>query len=131
MADERIEANEPPPRRPRPRNDDDFDDVPRPRRRRDDDDVTEDATGGLIPYKNPSALISYYIGILSLIPVLGLVLGPTAIILGVKGLQYRNAHPKARGTAHAIIGIVLGTLATLGNYGCGILYLLMPHGWGR
>jgi hypothetical protein len=131
MPDERIESDEPRvPRRPKRRDDDEFDKRPR-RRRQDDDDVTEDATGGLIPYKNPTALVSYYVGILSLIPVLGLVLGPTALILGVMGLRYAKAHPRARGTVHAIIGIVLGTLATLGNFGCGIIYLLTPHGWGR
>jgi hypothetical protein len=133
MPDEHIESQEPrPPRRPpRDANGDEFDDRPRRRSRRDDDEVTEDATGGLIPYKNPKALISYYTGILSLLPVLGLVLGPIALILGVAGLRYVSAHPKARGTAHAIVGIILGTLATLGNFSCMIIFLLMPHGWGR
>ncbi len=42
-----------------------------------------DATGGLIPYKNPPALIGYYFGIFSLIPGLGLVLGAIGVrILG-------------------------------------------------
>jgi len=31
-----------------------------------------DNTGGLIPYKNPKALIAYYLGIFSLFPLLGL-----------------------------------------------------------
>lgn len=69
----------------------------------------------LIPYTNPPALIGYYIGVASLIPILGLLLGPTAIILGVAGLNKRKAEPRAKGKAHAIVAIVLGSLTTLGN----------------
>ena len=36
-----------------------------------------DATGGLIPYKNPHALIAYYLGLFSLFPCLGLFAGDT------------------------------------------------------
>ena len=36
---------------------------------------TGDATGGIIPYKNPPALIAYYCGIFSLLPCIGLVAG--------------------------------------------------------
>ena len=69
----------------------------------------------LIPYKNPKALVSYYCGVFSVIPCIGLILGPIAISMGVLGLKYRKTHETAGGTAHAWIGIVLGSLVLLGH----------------
>ena len=69
-----------------------------------------DATGGLIPYKNPKALIAYYLGIASL---LIFPLGIVSVILGIMGLQDRKKNPVIKGAAHAWIGIVLGTFAML------------------
>jgi hypothetical protein len=88
----------------------------RPVRRDNDDDDAYDSDGGistLIPYKNPKALASYYCGVFSLIPVIGLPLGIVALVLGILGLRFRSAHPKAKGTAHAIVGMVLGLIGTL------------------
>ena len=72
-----------------------------------------DATGGLIPYKNPPALIAYYLGVFSLIPVLGFFLGIAAIILGIKGLGVKQREPSRKGTAHALVGIILGTIVVI------------------
>lgn len=72
-----------------------------------------DATGGLIPYKNPHALIAYYLGIFSLFPLIGMPLGIAAIILGIIGLRKRNRNPVIKGSAHAIIGIVGGVFSVL------------------
>jgi hypothetical protein len=91
--------------------DDDEDDRPRRRRRAPEGD----ATGGLIPYKNAKALTAYYLGVFSLIPCLGLILGPIAIVLGFLGLGYAKKHPEAKGQAHAIVGIVLGGLVLAGH----------------
>ena len=44
-----------------------------------------DSTGGLIPYKNPKALIAYYLGILSGLPLIGFPLGIAAFVLGIRG----------------------------------------------
>ena len=99
------------PRRRSRRDEEDEDESPR-RRRRDDDD------GGintLIPYKNPKALASYYCGVFALIPCFGLILGTIAIVFGVLGLEYRKTHESAGGTAHAWVGIILGTLVLLGH----------------
>lgn len=71
-------------------------------------DEEGDATGGLIPYKNPQALIAYYLGIFSFIPLLGVLIGLAALILGIGGLRYRKKHPKVHGTVHAWIGILVG-----------------------
>jgi hypothetical protein len=67
-----------------------------------------DATGGIIPYKNPHALVAYYLGIFSLIPMLGFFLGCVAVPLGILGLRQRKKHPAIRGTVHAWIGIIFG-----------------------
>ena len=37
----------------------------------------------MIPAKNPVALIGYYLGVFSFVPVLGILLAIPAIILGV------------------------------------------------
>lgn len=75
--------------------------------------VEGDATGGIIPYKNPAALIAYYCGVFSLIPILGLVVGVPGVVLGVVGLRKRRANPVIKGAVHAWIGILLGGLTTL------------------
>src|SRR5581483_2857393 len=103
------------PRRRRDEDDDDYDDRPRRRRRRPVDE--EDATGGLIPYKNGKALAAYYCGVFALIPCVGLILGPLALVFGIMGLKYAKEHPRARGQAHAIVGIVLGGLVLLAHVG--------------
>jgi hypothetical protein len=144
--DDRISADEPerrpqpgkPP--PRPRAEDEEDEPPRPRRRRqddDDDDDDDDRPGGdpvatIIPYRNGFALAAYYCGVFGLIPCLGLLLGPTALTLGILGWRYVARHPEAKGTAHAVVGIVLGVLATLGNWGVLIFTgagLFLTRGW--
>ena len=117
MARERDEDDDRPRRR---RDEDDYyeeDERPRRRRRRDEGD----ATGGLIPYKNGKALAAYYTAVFSLIPCVGAILGPIAVVLGVMGLNYAKQHPRASGQAHAIVGIVLGGLTAVGNIGVAII----------
>jgi hypothetical protein len=92
----------------RRRDNDDFDDEPQPRRRPDEDEG--DVTGGVIPYKNPAALFAYYLGVFGLIPILGCALAPLAIILGIAGIVKAGQHPKAKGRAHAMTGILLGAI---------------------
>jgi hypothetical protein len=67
-----------------------------------------DATGGIIPYKNPQALSAYYLGIFSGLPLIGLPLGIVAFVLGIKGLQARRKDPAIKGSIHASIGIGCG-----------------------
>lgn len=75
-----------------------------------------DATGGVIPYKNPKALIAYYLGILSGLPLFGLPLGIAAFVLGILGLRDRKRNPVIKGSLHAAVGI-----------GCGGFFALL---WG-
>ncbi len=72
----------------------------------------------LIPYKNVAALVGYYLAVFSLIPFLGIALGLAGFVLGIIGLRHAQAHPEARGKAHALVGIILGGL-------CGFGYLAL------
>lgn len=128
--DDRPRPPKPPPPPPR----DDEEERPRARRRQEEEDYEDeprsarsesDATGGVIPYKNPMALMAYYCGVFSLIPGLGLILGPIAAILGILGLKAKSKNPKVKGTGHAIAGIVLGGLVLLGHL---ILIILFATG---
>jgi hypothetical protein len=79
--------------------------------------ITEgDGTGGIIPYKNPKALIAYYLGILSGLPLIGFPFGIVAFVLGIMGLRDRRRNPAIKGSVHAGIGI-----------GCGGFFALL---WG-
>ncbi len=87
--------------------------------------VTEgDATGGLIPYKNPQALIAYYLGLFSLFPVLGFFLAVPAVILGIRGLAARRRNPVIKGSVHAWIGIIMGGMFTF-LWGLAIFFLVL------
>ena len=70
---------------------------------------------GLIPYKNPPALIGYYVSIVSCFPIVGLLLGPPAIVLGIIGIRRRKAEPHRKGLAHAWIAISFGIIGTCLN----------------
>ncbi|HRA88980.1 MAG TPA: hypothetical protein PK992_12940 [Planctomycetaceae bacterium] len=72
-----------------------------------------DATGGIIPYKNPKALIAYYLGIFSGFPIVGFFLAVPALVLGIMGLRDRNRNPAIKGSIHAGIGIGCDALFTL------------------
>lgn len=83
-----------------------------------------DATGGLIPYKNPYALTAYYLSIFGMFPCLGIFLSIPAVVLGVMGLQARKKNPAVKGSVHAWIGICLGSLLTLCHLG-GIIFMIV------
>ena len=83
---------------------------------------TGDATGGVIPYKNPCALIGYYLAIGSLL--FGPVLGAVALGLGIAGLRARKKQPQIKGAAHAWIAIIGGSFTTFG-YGAIFLVLIL------
>ena len=72
-----------------------------------------DGTGGIIPYKNPKALLAYYLGILSGLPLIGLPFGIAAFVLGIQGLRARKKNPAIKGSVHAGIGIGCGAIFTL------------------
>ncbi len=90
-----------------------------------------DATGGIIPYKNPAALTAYYLGLFSMFPCLGLFLAIPAFILGIIGLRRRAQNPAIKGSVHAWIGIVMGAIFTIiwGLSGLALLVSLAAGGF--
>ncbi|MGA9451987.1 MAG: GYF domain-containing protein [Verrucomicrobiia bacterium] len=78
-----------------------------------------DGLNAIIPYKNARALAAYYLGVFSVIPPLGALLGIPALVMGISGLRFRRQNPEAGGSVHAWIGIVLG-----GLFGFGYLALM-------
>jgi predicted Zn finger-like uncharacterized protein len=107
----------------------DYDDEEMPRSRKNTRNIRRDPTGDavstIIPYKNGRALLAYYLGVFSFIPCVGLLLGPAALILGILGMRYVKANPTAKGTGHALAGIIMGTLTTLGYWGLVIFITVM------
>jgi hypothetical protein len=87
-----------------------------------------DATGGIIPYKNPHALAAYYLGLFSIFPVLGFFLAVAAVALGVSGLKKRAQNPVIRGSVHAWIGIVCGSLSVAAHLSVAALLLIAALG---
>lgn len=85
---------------------------------------TPDATGGVIPYKNPAALIGYYVGIFSLVPMLGVPLALAALVLGIVGLRMRARKQAYGGQVHAWVAIVLG-LVSLGYHTAAIVLIYL------
>jgi hypothetical protein len=61
-----------------------------------------------VPYSNPYGLASYYLGMASLIPFLGIFTGIAAVISGIIGLVKAQKNPQIRGKIHAWAGILLG-----------------------
>ena len=58
-------------------------------------------------------ILAYYLGVFSLIPCLGLVLGLPAVLLGILGISAANRNPEIQGKGHAITGLVLGLLTSI------------------
>lgn len=91
---------------------DDDDDEIKPVRRRGD----EGAVKWLIPIgRSGWAVASGYLGLLSCFPFVGLVFGILAVISGILALRHSKRNPKMGGKGRAIFGIIVGSLAGLGN----------------
>jgi hypothetical protein len=89
-------------------------------------DQEGDSTGGVIPYKNPPALIAYYCGIFSMLACIPFFfpLPIVAFVLGIKGLKKSKAEPHVKGQVHAWIGIVCGAIFGLIGIGTTILGII-------
>jgi hypothetical protein len=78
----------------------------------------------IIPYKNGPALAGYYLAVFSLIPGIGLLLSPIAVVMGFLGLKQAKANAQAKGTAHAWTAIILGGIVLLAYIAIGIFALV-------
>lgn len=79
----------------------------------------------LIPYKNGFALTAYYLGVLALIPFLGLLPALFAIGFGIAGIRVYYREPKRKGIAHAWTGILLGVFSFVAT--ALILFVVIPR----
>lgn len=77
--------------------------------------AVEGAIEALVPLKNGPALASYYLGLFSLFPLLGLLLAIPAVMLGITGLHRARENPAVRGRVHAWVGLICGLLFGLMN----------------
>ena len=68
-----------------------------------------------IPSNNGNALLSYYLGIFSIIPCFGLVMGIVAFITGRKALKTIKDDPRIKGGTHAKVGIGCGLIGFVFN----------------
>ena len=70
----------------------------------------------LVPTRNKKALMGYYFAVFSILPLIGLGLGPMAIWQGIRGLGAIKKNPELPGKAHAIFAITLGSLTTIAHW---------------
>ena len=64
----------------------------------------------IVPARNIPALVSWYLGVFGLIPILGIPLSLGAILSGIYGLIIAKRPKVQVGRGHAIAGIILGTV---------------------
>ena len=84
---------------------------PKPRRPRRRELLDESGVfGSFTPWKNPPAVYAYAVALAGMTPVLGLVLGPAAVVLGLIGRARLRRNPEVKGRSFISAGIVLGTL---------------------
>ena len=73
-------------------------------------DHTPNTMDHILPARNIPALVSWYLGVFGLIPILGIPLSLAAILSGIYGLIIAKRPEIQVGRGHAIAGIILGTV---------------------
>ncbi len=94
----------------------------RPARRRADDETPASAA---VPSNRP-ALFAYRLSLYGLIPLAGLVLGPTAVVLGALAARKARTEPTFNAHGPLLASIVIGAIDALTNW-AGIV--LIALGW--
>jgi hypothetical protein len=95
----------------------------RPRRRPVDD---ENALGESGPLVNRATRRALRCAVCGLIPLVGLVMGPVALVLGVLAYRTERAGPPVKGHSPALGVVTLATVILITNW-AGLL--LMIYGW--
>jgi hypothetical protein len=80
---------------------------PGPRRKRAD---RSEMPLSFLPLTNPRARYAYISALVGLVPVLGLVMGPVAMLFGWLGVRYAKGLPNKDGLGHSVVSIILGFL---------------------
>jgi len=97
-----------------------------PTRRRKND--RSEVPVSFLPDGNPTACRAYVCALLGLVPGLGLLFGPPAVVLGVLGVRAARHDEHGRGLGHAWASCVLGEV----EFVCGAagwLCLAQASGW--
>lgn len=63
--------------------------------------------------RNGDAQASYLFGILSPLPLFGLLFGVAALVVGTRGLRHARRHPEVGGALRCQIGMALGAVFTV------------------
>ena len=79
--------------------------------------------------KNGAANSAYVMGLISLVPFIGAVLGPVAIFIGLSGLSFARTHRDAGGKEKAKSGIWFGIVACLVNFAVPAIVLIIARLW--
>ena len=91
------------------------------------DPTDESPTGAWVPYGNPPAVIAYGLSVVGLIPGLGLICGPLAVLFGLIGRQRVRRDPSVRGYGHSLLmGVGLGSFEFIVN-AIGLYFIV--KGW--
>jgi hypothetical protein len=75
-----------------------------------------------LPQGNPRARTAYLCAIIGLIPGVGLLLGPPAIIFGRLGYIAAKKDPETKGIGHSYISVILGIFEIIAS-GVGLTLL--------
>jgi hypothetical protein len=84
--------------------------------------------GDFTPWQNPPAVYAYRTSLYGLAPIVGLGLGPAAIVLGLIGRRRFRKNPEVHGMNFANAGITIGTIDVLFN-AAGIGCVTRGLGW--
>ena len=84
----------------------------RPNRR----DETPDVFETLVPTRNQQALMGYYFAVFSVIPMIGLGLGPIGLWYGIRGLTAVKENPELPGKTHCVVAVTLGSITTIAHW---------------
>lgn len=93
-------------------------------------DVINHSMDHVIPTRNQPALLGYYYSIFGLLPMVGLLLGPVAVVYGLIGLDRGNHLPRHIGYGHALFAVVAGMIGTIMSYTLAVsvgVFLLMSY----
>lgn len=93
------------------------------KRRRDGGVASEAAINPWIHSSNRLGLAAYRCSLLAMIPFLGLIFGPIAVVLGVLGWRRERRQPSERGGGQATAAVVLGGATLVTNW-AGLFFLL-------
>jgi hypothetical protein len=79
-------------------------------------DDASDVFETLVPTRNQTALMGYYFAVFSVIPMIGLGLGPIAIWNGIRGLGAIKEKPELPGKTHGVVAVTLGSITTIAHW---------------